>query len=66
MGKTALRRILRASEKASKKYERIDEKYKYDIDYRTAEQLRICCRALEEIEGIAREELDMRAKEEEA
>jgi cell division protein FtsL len=66
MGKTALRRILRASEKASKKYERIDEKYKYDIDYRTAEQLQVCCRTLEKIEDIAREELDMREKEEDA
>ena len=61
MEKRELRRILRASGKASVKYERIGEKFKYDADYRTAEQLRTCCRALEEIEGIAREVLDMRA-----
>jgi hypothetical protein len=61
MEKRALRRILRVSEKASKKYERIGEKFKYETDYRTGKQLRTCCRALEEIEGIAREGLDMRA-----
>jgi hypothetical protein len=61
MEKKALKRILRASEKASKKYEKIEKKYKDDTEYRIAEQLRICCRALEEIEGIAREELDMLA-----
>jgi hypothetical protein len=61
MEKMALRRILRVSEKAARKYEKIEEKFKYDMDYRMAEQLRTCCRALEEIEGIAREALDMRA-----
>jgi hypothetical protein len=61
MEKRELRRILRASERAARKYERIEKKFKNDIDYRTAEQLRTCCRALEEIEGIAREGLDMRA-----
>jgi hypothetical protein len=61
MEKRELRRILRTSEKAARKYEKIEEKFKYDTDYRIAEQLRTCCRALEEIEGIAREGLDMRA-----
>jgi DNA polymerase/3'-5' exonuclease PolX len=61
MEKRELRRILRVSEKAARKYERIGEKFKYDAYYRSAEQLRTCCRALEEIEGIAREGLDMRA-----
>lgn len=61
MEKRELRRILRTSEKASKKYEKIEGKFKYDVYFKTAEQLRICCRALEEIEGITREWLDMRA-----
>ena len=61
MEKSELRRIFKISERAARKYERIVEKLKYETDYRTAEQLRICYRALEEIKGIAREVLDMRA-----
>ena len=61
MEKMALRRIFKISERAARKYEKIEEKFKYDTDYRIAEQLRICCRALEEIEGIAREGLDMKS-----
>jgi hypothetical protein len=64
MEKKALRRILRASEKASKEYEKAEKRLKNNKDYQLCELLRICCRGLEEIEGIAREGLDMRAKEE--
>jgi hypothetical protein len=52
--------ILKVTEKASKKYEMVDKKYKNDIDYRTGEQLIICCRALEKIENIAIKALDER------
>jgi CRISPR/Cas system CSM-associated protein Csm2 small subunit len=64
MEKKALRRILRASEKASKEYEKAEKRLKNDKDLMMFTLLQITCRALEEIEGIASEGLEMRVKEE--
>jgi hypothetical protein len=64
MGKKALRRILRASEKASKEYEKAEKRLKNNKDLMMFTLLQITCRVLEEREGIAREGLDMRGKEE--
>jgi CRISPR/Cas system CSM-associated protein Csm2 small subunit len=66
MEKKALRRILRASEKASKEYEKAEKRLKNDKDLMMFTLLQITCRGLEEIEAIVRKELDMRGKEEDA
>jgi hypothetical protein len=66
MEQEALRKILEESKEGSKEYERLEESSSLSLEEKIFKQLQVCCRTLEEIEGIAREELDMRAKEEEA
>jgi hypothetical protein len=64
MEQKALRKILEESREGSKEYERIEGEDGMSAEEKVFKQLQVCCRTLEEIEDIAREELDMRAKEE--